>query len=94
MFGRFEEEDNDTSAFSTSGRTEFPPTYEDNKKITEFSTWPTSVLKGRLARYVAFLEDSPMPRAKATSQRIVEHIDFELQWRATNSDWNDGLDYE
>lgn len=89
MFGWREEEEPETSAFTTNGREDFPPTYEDSKRIHEFSTWPSSVLKGRLLRYIAFLDNDPMPRAAETARRIVEHIDFELQYRATNPDWND-----
>ena len=93
MFGRPEEE-YETSAFSTDGRAEFPPIYEDSKKLGELSTWRSSVLQGRLGRYIAFLDDNPMPRARNGAQRIVEHIDFELQYRLMNPDWNEGLDYE
>lgn len=93
MWGRHEEEP-ETSAFTSDGRAEFPPIYEDSKKLHELSTWRSSVLQGRLVRYLAFLDDDPMPRARAGAQRIVEHIDFELQYRMSNPDWNEGLDYE
>ena len=93
MWGR-QEEEYEPSAFTSNGKAEFPPIYEDSKKLSELSTWRTSVLQGRLVRYLAFLDDNPMPRAKDGAQRIVEHIDFELQYRAMNPDWNEGLDYE
>lgn len=92
MFGG--QEEFESSAFSSSGQTEFPPIYEDTKNIQVFSTWRSSVLIGRLARYVAFLDSDPMPRAREGAQRLVEHIDFELQYRLMNPDWNEGLDYE
>lgn len=93
MFGR-QEEDHDSAAFTTDGRAEFPPLYEDSKLASEFSAWRTSVLRGRLTRYLAFLDDNPMPRAKAATERLIEHLDFELQYRLANPDWNEGLDYE
>lgn len=94
MFGRHEDNDYETSAFASDGRAEFPPIYEDSKKLSELSTWRTSVLQGRMARYLLFLDNEPMPRAKASAQRIVEHLDFEIQYRLENPDWNEGLDYE
>lgn len=89
-----QEDEYETSAFASDGRAEFPPIYEDSKKIHELSTWRSSVLRGRLARYVAFLDNDPMPRARDGAQRLVEHIDFELQYRLMNPSWNEGLDYE
>ena len=79
------EEEYEPSVFASDGRAPFPPTYEDNKHIGDFSNdglWPTQKLMGRLALYQDFLKrDDIMPRARDTARRIREHLMFELLWR-------------
>lgn len=85
MFFGGREEEPETSAFNTEGQTPFPPTYEDNKHIGEFSDerlWSVQKLLGRLSVYEDFLKrDDLMPRAQETARRIKEHILFELLYR-------------
>lgn len=85
MWGRQEDDDYEPSAFNTEGQKPFPPTYQDNKNIGDFSDeqrWPIQKLMGRLALYEAFLKrDDLMPRAKETARRIKDHLMFELLYR-------------
>ena len=78
-------EEPETSAFTSQNRESFPPTYEDNKDVRNFSDekkWPTPKLIGRLAMYSWFVERLDiMPRARRTANRILEHLLFELPYR-------------
>lgn len=77
----------ETSAFTSVGGAAFPPTYEDNKKTAEVSTWPTPVIVGKIALYESFLErEDIMPRARKVAGRVLTHLKFEDEYRVNHSD--------
>lgn len=69
------------SEFTPEGHKEFPSLQSDNERVGEYSEWPQDVLEARIKQYGYFLEQDPMPRAKATANRIASHLMFELFWR-------------
>lgn len=73
------------SDFSGDGFTSFPNIYEDNKRVSEFSGLEQPVLERKLGEYTLFLQRNDlMPRARATGERILNHLIFEQTWRLNN----------
>lgn len=69
------------SEFGSQGFETFPSLQPDNKLVGEFSTWTIDVLEARVHQYGHFLSKEPMPRAKATANRVLDHLLFELAYR-------------
>lgn len=68
--------------FTTEGFAPFPSTYYDDKFIRECSEWDDSRIERMVTEYWQFLErDDIQPRARATAERILEHLGFEMDFR-------------
>lgn len=70
------------SAFTGNGFTSFPNTYEDNKRVGEFSTLTDEALANKTNMYGEFMQrEDLMPRARKTGERILNHLIQELAYR-------------
>ncbi len=70
------------SEFSGSGFETFPSLHADTAKITVFAEMDKDILERLATEYTDFLSrENLMPRAKATANRILDHVMFELAYR-------------
>lgn len=70
------------SEFSGSGFETFPSLHADTAKITVFAEMDKDILERLANEYTDFLaRENLMPRAKATANRILDHVMFELAYR-------------
>ncbi len=70
------------SEFSGSGFETFPSLHADTAKITVFAEMDKDILERLANEYTDFLaRENLMPRAKATANRILGHVMFELAYR-------------
>lgn len=70
------------SEFSGSGFETFPSLHADTAKITVFAEMDKDILERLANEYTDFLaRENLMPQAKATANRILDHVMFELAYR-------------
>lgn len=70
------------SEFSGSGFETFPSLHADTAKITVFAEMDKDILERLANEYTDFLaRENLMPQAKATANRILGHVMFELAYR-------------
>jgi len=72
------------SEFAPQGGERFPNLFADSKRVAELSEWTTPMLEERATQYVAFLQsDNLMPRAREQATRFLDHVMFELSYKAS-----------
>lgn len=73
--------------FTGEGFEVFPSIYQDNQRVKEVAEWPDVYLETKVTEYWQFLmREDLMPRARQAAHRILEHLGFEIDWRAGQYD--------
>lgn len=71
------------SSFTSEGHKPFMNTHSDSQRLGECSEWPDVILETKVTEYWQFLmRDDLQPRATAAAHRILEHLGFEIDYRA------------
>lgn len=61
----------------------FPNTLADQEKLHSIAEWPEKQLEDKVVEYWQFKERTDlMPRAIKAANRILEHLGFEVDYRA------------
>lgn len=69
------------SGFTTEGFITLPHFQADELRIDTIAETPIELLESRSTEYSQFLAGEIMPRARAASNRILNHLIFELAYR-------------
>lgn len=72
----------EAATFTSEGFTPFPNFYEDSKHIGEVTEWTDERIEGKMYEVAAALERNDlMARARALGERILRHLDWEMECR-------------
>lgn len=71
----------ETSTFTPEGSVPFPHLEADLQHSKFLAEWDVEAVEGLLHKYMEFLNTKPMPRAKATAERIIDRCMLELGYR-------------
>ncbi|HET8708969.1 MAG TPA: hypothetical protein VFL85_01670 [Candidatus Saccharimonadales bacterium] len=73
----------ENSGFTSEGHRSFANSYEDNKRVGEFSSLNDAALEYKVREYEEFVtRDDIMPRARTAASRILNHLGFEIGYRS------------
>lgn len=68
--------------FSGEGFKPFPNVHSDNEHIGDISNWEDRLIEEKIVEYWQFMNRKDIqPRARKMGQRILNHLNFEMECR-------------